>query len=67
MTFYDLLIHLKHPMRFESQTHPQDDNIDGITDCSTLYDQAPAVALASDWPREDGISTRRSSVCAHCY
>ena len=30
-------------MRFESQTHPQDDHIDRITDCSTRYGQAPAV------------------------
>ena len=30
-------------MRFESQTHPQDDHIDRKTDCSTLYGQAPAV------------------------
>ena len=41
-------------MRFESQTHPQDEHIDKITDCSTQYGQAPAVALAWDWPREDG-------------
>ena len=40
-------------MRFESQTHPQDDHIDRITDCSTRYGQAPAVALAWDWPRDD--------------
>ena len=30
-------------MRFESQTHPQDDQVDKITDCSTRYGQAPAV------------------------
>ena len=30
-------------MRFESQTHPQDDHLDRITDCSTPYGQAPAV------------------------
>ena len=30
-------------MRFESQTHPQDDHVDRITDCSTRYGQAPAV------------------------
>ena len=30
-------------MRFESQTHPQDDHIGWITDCSTRYGQAPAV------------------------
>ena len=30
-------------MRFESQTHPQDDHVDRITDYSTRYDQAPAV------------------------
>ena len=30
-------------MRFESQTHPQDDHVDRITDCSTRYDQAPVV------------------------
>ena len=40
-------------MRFESQTPPQYDHIDRITDCSTRYGQAPAVALAWDWPRED--------------
>ena len=46
VTFYDLFINLKHPMMFESQTHPQDDHIDRITDCSSRYGQAPAVALA---------------------
>ena len=51
---YDLFINLKHPRRFESQTPPQDDHIDRITDFSTRYGQAPAVALAWDWPREDG-------------
>ena len=30
-------------MGFESQTHPQDDHVDRITDCSTQYGQAPAV------------------------
>ena len=45
LTFYDLFINLKHSMRFESQTHPQDDHIDRITDCSTRYGQAPVVAL----------------------
>ena len=30
-------------MRFESQSHPQDDHVDRITDCSTRYGQAPAV------------------------
>ena len=30
-------------MRFESQTHPQDDHIGRITDCSTRYCQAHAV------------------------
>ena len=40
-------------MRFESQTHPQDDHIDIITDCSTWYSQAAAVALVWDWLRED--------------
>ena len=40
-------------MRFESQTHPYDDHIDRITDCSSRYSQAPAVALTWDWPRED--------------
>ena len=45
-SFYDLFINLKHPMRFESQTPPQDEHIDKITDCSTQYGQAPAVALA---------------------
>ena len=41
----DLLWHinLKHQMRFESQTHSQDDHVDRITDCSTRYGQAPAV------------------------
>ena len=56
------LINLKHPIRFESQTHPQKDHIDRIADCSTRYGQAPAVALALawDWPREDGgyLNTR---------
>ena len=47
-------------MRFESQTHPQDDHIDRITDCSTRYGRAPAVALMWDWPREDALSQ-------HCY
>ena len=42
-------------MRFESQTHPQDDHIDRITDCSTRYGQAPAVALAWDCPGEDAL------------
>ena len=42
-TFYDIFMSLKHPMRFESQTHPQDDHVDRITDCSTRYGQAPAV------------------------
>ena len=46
VTFYNLFINLKHPMRFESQTHPQDDHVDRITDCSTRYGQAPVVALA---------------------
>ena len=46
MTFYDIFINLKHPMRFESHTHPQDDHIDRITDSNTRYGQAPAVALA---------------------
>ena len=31
-------ITLTHPMRFESQTHPQDDHIDRITDYSSLLD-----------------------------
>ena len=31
-------------MRFESQTHPQDDHIGRITDCSTRYGQARAVS-----------------------
>ena len=44
MPFYDTIINLKHPMRFEFQTHPHDDHIDRITDCSTRYGQAPAVA-----------------------
>ena len=43
MTFHDLLINLKHPIMFESQTHPQADHIDKITDYSTRYGQAPAV------------------------
>ena len=30
-------------MRFESQTHPQYDHVDRITDCSTRYGQASAV------------------------
>ena len=32
-------------MRFKSQIHPEDDQVDRITDCSrpTLYGQAPAV------------------------
>ena len=30
-------------MSFESQTHPQDDHVDRVTDCSTRYGQAPAV------------------------
>ena len=42
-TFYDIFINLKYPMRFESQTTPQNDHIDRITDCSTRYGQAPAV------------------------
>ena len=32
MIFQDRFINLKHPMRFESQTRPQDDHIDRITD-----------------------------------
>ena len=43
-------------MRFESRKHAQDDHIDRITDCSTWYGQAPVVALASDWSREDANS-----------
>ena len=41
-----------------SDTPPplQDDHIDRITDCSTRYSQAPAVALAWDWPREDAFT-----------
>ena len=31
-------------MRFESQTHPQDDHIDRITDYSTRYGQAHSVS-----------------------
>ena len=31
-------------MRFASQTHPQDDHIGRITDCSTRYGQAHAVS-----------------------
>ena len=31
-------------MRFESQTHPQDDHRGRITDCSTRYGQAHAVS-----------------------
>ena len=31
-------------MRFESQTHPQDDHIGRITDYSTVYGQAHAVS-----------------------
>ena len=49
----DLFINLKHTMRFESQTHPQDDHIDGITDYSIRYGQARAVC--THWPREDGF------------
>ena len=30
-------------MMFESHTHPQDDHVDRITDCSTRYGQAPGV------------------------
>ena len=39
----DILINLKHPIRCESQTHPQDDHVDRISDCSSRYGQAPAV------------------------
>ena len=52
-------------MRFESQTHPQDDHIDRITGCSTPYGQAPAVAVAWDWPREDGVEEHSKS-CILC-
>ena len=31
-------------MRFESQTHTQDEHIGRITDCSSRYGQAPAVS-----------------------
>ena len=56
-------------MRFECQTHPQDDHIDKITDCSTWYGQAPAVcthvSLAkgrwADWSRRVIISA-----CVRC-
>ena len=41
-------------MRLESQTPSQDDHIDRITDYSTRYGQVPVVAVAWDWPREDG-------------
>ena len=34
---------LSYPRQLESQTHPQDDHVDRITDCSTRYGQAPAV------------------------
>ena len=30
-------------MKFECQTHPQDDHVERITDCSTKYGQAPVV------------------------
>ena len=30
-------------MKFESETHPQDDHVDRITYCSPRYGQAPAV------------------------
>ena len=53
MTFYDLFINLKHPMRFESRTQPQDDHIARIIDCSTRYDQATAVAL--EIGQDDGL------------
>ena len=43
-TFYDIFINMKHLMRFESQTHPQDDHIGRITDCSTRYGQARVVS-----------------------
>ena len=38
-------------MRFESQTTPQDDHTDRITEYSTQYGQAPAVYMHS---RETG-------------
>ena len=49
--FHDIFINLKHPIRFESQTHLQDDHTDRITDCSTRCGQAPVVGLHS---RETG-------------
>ena len=35
-------------MRFESQTHPKDNHVDRITDCSTRYGQAPTVCTRED-------------------
>ena len=58
-------------MRFESQTHPQDDHVDRITDCSTRYGQAPAVCTGvrlakGRWPtvayRHDGVHGCRPTV-----
>ena len=47
---WDPSINLKHPMRFESQTHPQNAHIDRY---STRYAQTPSAAFVWDWPRED--------------
>ena len=46
-------------MRFESQTHTQDDHVDRITDCSTQYGQAPAVCTRV-WPKEDVLGRHMS-------
>ena len=56
MTFNETFINLKHPMRFESQTHPQDDHIDGITDCSARYGQALATRVRLAKERWDGTA-----------
>ena len=42
-------------MRFESQTHTQNAHID-IYIVLDIASQAPVVALARDWPREDEIN-----------
>ena len=72
-TFYDIFINLKHPMRFESQTHPQDDHRYRITDYSTWYGQARALSTrvrlangrwedwnGSDWHISFQLDTFRS-------
>ena len=45
-------------MGFESQTHTENALIDRY---STRFGQAPAEALAWDWPREDGKTCQKGS------